>query len=137
MVPTYQLGDEATIEVQVTDSNLTPQTPDAAPTLRIYNASNTKVATILMPPRDRLNAIGLFAHTLLLNWTYSTGHFSWRASWAVAGVAGVQEGYFEVRDGGHADGTVIALAFMQNPDGTALVQHTDDDRFVTSRNPRI
>lgn len=136
MIPRQQLGDELMVTVQVLDTSLVPQTPDAAPTLRIYNSSGTKVATILMPPADRDNVVGLFEHTLLLNWTFAVGFYSWRASYAVGGVAGVEEGYFEVADGGGADGSIIALAFMQNPDGTALVQHTDNDTFLLSRNPR-
>lgn len=136
MIPRQQLGDELDITIQVVDTNLTPQAPDAAPTLRIYNSAGTKVATILMPPADRINVIGLFEHTLLLNWTYAVGFYSWRASYAVGGVNGVQEGYFEVADGGGPDGSIIAVAFMQNPDGTVLVQHTDNDTFLLSRNPR-
>lgn len=137
MIPRQQLGDELDITVQVVDAAMTPQTPDAAPTLRIYNSSGTKVATILMPPADRENVSGLFEHTLLLNWTYAVGFYSWRASYTVGGVAGVNEGYFEVAAGGSADGAIIAIAFMQNPDGTALVQHTDNDTFLLSRNPRV
>ena len=136
MIPRQQLGDELSIAVQAVDASMTPHTPDAAPTLRIYNSAGTKVVTILMPPADQIDVVGLFEHTLLLNWTYAVGFYSWRASYAVAGVTGVAEGYFEVADGGGADGSIIAMAFMQNPDGTVLVQHTDNDTFLLSRNPR-
>ena len=135
MIPRQQLGDELDIAIQVVDTAMTPQTPDAAPTLRIYNSAGTNVATILMPPADRENVVGLFEHTLLLNWTYAVGFYSWRASYTIAGVAGVEEGYFQVAAGGDGNGAVIAMGFLQDPEGTVLILHTDSDALLIQTNP--
>jgi len=136
MIQRKQLGEEIDISVVTTDSSGTPSTPTSAPTLRIYNSSFTKVETILMPPSDYPQVIGKFAHTVLLGWSYAVGRYSWRASYTAGGSSGVQSGYFEIVEGGNADGSIIAIAAMQNPDGTVLVQHTDNDTFLLSRNPR-
>ncbi len=136
MIPRWRLGDEASIAFQVRNASGTVSSPDAAPTVRVYNSSGTKVAQFTVPPKDREDATGWFGHFVRLGSEFSSGLYSWRASWEVSSVAGVASGMFRVIGGGSAAGTVIAMQWFANATGKQIVWQTDSGEVRRGKTPR-
>lgn len=137
MIPRYQLGERASITLQI-DASQTPALPSSAPTVRIYNGAGAKIKELITPPLDADNATGIFQHFVALNDDFVTGVYSWRASATVAGADWVAEGMFEIVGGGGQDGAVISMFFLETPAVTHLLYQVDgDDGVLLARNPRV
>ena len=136
MIPRYQLGERATFTFQV-DASQAPALPSAAPTLRIYNGTGTKIKELTVPPADAAEVTGLFQHFVPLNDDFAVGVYSWRASATAVGADWVAEGLFEIVAGGGQDGAVTSMFFLENAAVKHLLYQVDgDDGVLLARNPR-
>lgn len=113
------LGDELFLGVQCSDA------PDAAPEMRIYTEAGVLVTTKQLPPLDR-SATGLFGYMLPLGTGFSTGRHYARYTYAVSGDQRSELDAFEILPGGHADGQIISMAFLERPDGNDWIIAQDD-----------
>lgn len=136
MIPRWRLGDEAEFAFQVRNASLTVSSPDAAPTLKVYDSAGTKVAEVSVPPQDRQGTTGWFAHFIRLGSQFATGFYSWRASWQVSSVAGVASGMFEIIGGGDPSGAVLSLLFTEGASGNQIVWQTDAGEVRRGRSPQ-
>jgi hypothetical protein len=137
MMTRWRLGDEVPIEFNVTNSSGTPSTPDAAPTVRIYSSSGEKVAQFTVPPKDRSEQTGYFSHFVRLGRAFSAGVYSWRATWEASSAAGIADGVFRIVAGGDADGSVIAMHYLDAGAAPKLVYQTDAGALKHGANPRV
>lgn len=136
----YQLGDEARIGVQCTDSGGTPAAPDAAPTITVYSSSGAKIVeNKAIPPKDRARATGFFEHFVRLGSDFAAGFYTVLYKWATGGGAfnGRAVDHFEILPGGSADGTVLALHYFDAGHAQFLVQQTDAGLVKAGKNPRV
>lgn len=132
-----QLGDEIPIAFQCVDASGVPVEPDAAPTLKVYDESSTKVYDATIPPKDRQRATGLFGHFVRLGSSFTDGQlYSWRATWASGVFNGVRDGRFHVNAGGDADGAVIAMTYVEFPGADRIIYQTDAGLVKQGKNPR-
>lgn len=132
-----QLGDELPIAFQCKNASGVPVEPDAAPTVKVYDESSTKVYDETIPPKDRKRATGFFGHFIRLGSLFTEGQlYIWRATWTTGVFDGVAEGYFHVNAGGDADGAVIAMSYVEFPGAVRIVYQTDAGLVKQGKNPR-
>lgn len=120
------LGSQLRLTVQCTAAGV-PTAPDSAPTLKVYTDTGTLVRSLTVPPQDQTNATGLFGYLLPLNSSYSTGkHFAlW--SWVISSTTYTRElDHFEIVAGGHADGMLNAMFYLDRPDGNDWILTTSE-----------
>lgn len=136
--PRYQLGDLLPLNVWAVTVGGTQTAPDAAPTAKIYAASDvtTPVKTVSLPIDDRYGALVRF-HTMdNLDGDYSTGTYHVIYEYAHSSVGNGGREDFEVVAGGDAMGSVIASECVDRPTGRHVVFALDDGSIRVSRNPR-
>lgn len=136
----YQLGDEAVVGVQCVDGSDVPTAPDAAPTISVYNSSGTKLINDKpIPPKDRANATGLFEHFVRLGSDFAVGIYTVLYKWTTGegAFSGRSVDHFQIVEGGHVDGTVIAMHYYAAQQAAFIVQHTDAGLIKAGKNPRV
>ena len=133
----YQLGDEAVIGVQCRNGSDAPVAPDAAPTVRIYDASGNKVAQFDIPPKDEARSLGLFEHFIRLSADFTEGVYSVVYSWSASGYTGGDVDWLEVLPGGDEAGTVISMTYFETANAGHVVQQLDSGRIKAGKNPYV
>jgi hypothetical protein len=135
----HQLGTELRIPLLCVDANDQPAAPESAPTVEIW-FEGIKVLSDLMIPIDRDILVGQFGCPLYLR-ALDIGNYQAIKRWSVAGVFpgsyfGVEIDDFEIIDGGHDDGSVIAMFYFDTPTARYLVHQVDSGRIKPGRNPK-
>lgn len=134
----YRLGDRLPLRVQTHNADGAPVTPDACPTVDIYDSAGTKVVTAkAIPIQDRYGTTGLFFDHLLLDGTFSTGQYLVRYKWAASGYDGVRISQFRVIAGGNVRGQYVSMTFYPRPFAKFLVGQTDSGTIERVRNPKF
>jgi hypothetical protein len=128
------IGDWVTITVQCETTS--PVAPTAAPTLSIYNASDTVVVdAVKMGPWLAGVATGVFSRRVRITSAFSAGRHTVRITWASGGnnYAALQS--FEVT-AGDAAGAVVSLCDYPRPQRRYAVSVQDDGTLRARVNPR-
>lgn len=132
------LGEEIWLGCQCRDATGQFVAPDAAPTMHIIRASTgALVVSKSIPAHDRYGTTGLFGYRQFLGSTFSTGMYYALYSWTDGAHTGGDFDVFDVQPGGDAGGSVISMAFIDNPRADFIVGQTDGGNLVHYRNPRI
>jgi hypothetical protein len=135
----YQAGDRVPLVVEI---HQLPgfggaQLPDAAPAARVFDAAGAVVADYALPPLDPVSFPGLFCRPIHLDGRYAPGQYAVRYAWAVAAAPRAALSIFEVRPGGHGDGTFIACYAFHRPHAEMLVAQMDSGKLFRGRNPYV
>ncbi len=137
----YQCGVEVPFVLQCTDVNNSPNDPLAIPSLSIYldGAPPVLKGTYAIPADLRGTATGVFRFPLFLDTLYrTTGRYLAIFKWTDSnGVAHHKPGSFYILPGGHPDGAILSMVYIQRPDATYLMHQNDSGRLVRGRNPRV
>lgn len=131
----YQLGERVPLSLVTVDANDTPTLPDAAPQADVYSGS-ALVASVKLPVVDLARRV--FGLRLPLASGFATGAYDVAFRWFLSGTENGTTARFEVRAGGHAEGSVIGLTyFLPNLERPSLVFQTDGGFVGAYRNPRV
>lgn len=131
----YQLGDLVPLSLVTVDADDTPTLPDAAPQADIYSGS-ALVASVKLPVVDLTRRV--FGLRLPLSSAFAAGSYDVAFRWLLSATENGATARFEVRAGGHAEGSVIGLSYFQpNLERPAVVFQTDGGFVGAYRNPRV
>ena len=120
-----------------TRSGNTPYAPPTAPLAAVYNDAGTKVSSFKIPPIDRGAITGMFVGRLRLDASYPIGHYRVAVNFVANSVKQLRVLHFEVVDGGHVDGAVIAMADFPRPHARFLLEKLDSNQRLILKNPRV
>jgi hypothetical protein len=132
----YQLGQFVPLAVRTVNGSDVAGLPDDAPAALVYSDSG-KVLTQLLPIKDRFAVTGFFFHRLPLGAAFAAGRHWVLYQWLRSGTHFAESDVFEIGDGGHADGAVLALHHYRRPNAEFVVQQLDSGKLVRGRNPRL
>lgn len=137
----FQQGQELPLVLQCTNAADVPADPAAVPTVTIYRdvpSGPLLVQTVELGADLRGVQAGLFRRPLFLGHLYATsGRYLLVYRWAAADATPrVRAGSFLLLPGGSADGSVIALHYVERPDARHLLYQTDSGSLLRGRNPR-
>ena len=133
----FQLGDWLPIMLQTRTGAGVPTAPDAKPTFKAFDSSDTLIETINLPASKAYPYItGLFEHKRLLDSSYSTGKYYFALQWAISSTDYMRLGIFEILAGGDADGAVMGMNWFELPESKQVVMALDGGALRAGRNPR-
>jgi hypothetical protein len=139
----YQLGDHVRLVCECKTSSGVPTEPDSAPTVSVFSPTATIINNKTIPPLDRYNATGVFSYELFLGastWVpglFAAGKLWVLYNWVIAGVSGADIDCFDILAGGHANGSVIAMHWLEKPHGNYIVMQLNSGRLIKRRNPSL
>lgn len=132
-----QLGDWLVLDV-LTTSLITPTAPTAAPVVTIYNSAGTSVGTTWkMPPMQLGRRTGLFLIRILLNSSFSAGHYTGVITCTTGGNSFMATFNFTVAANGNAKGAYQQLYHFDCPNFEYIVGQTEDGTLEWRKNPRV
>lgn len=132
-----QLGQEIEFRVSCTNASRVQVAPDAAPEVRVYNASGVRVLTRSIPTQDKPGATGVFMLAQHLDSNFAVGRYYVRTTWTTGAHSGVQLDCFEVIPGGDANGQVISMTWTTLPHFRHLIYQTDTGQLFKGGNPTV
>lgn len=133
----YQLGQTVPLRVQTLNANSVAATPDDVPTVKLWDAAGNRVLTAKMPAVERYIQTGRFLLPVFLNGQFAAGLYQAVYYYGIAGYHGLESDTFEVLPGGHADGSVISMYFLDRPQARYIVYQTDAGVLIQGRNPTV
>lgn len=137
-IGTYQVGREVTYRVHTTNASKTPQAPDEAPLMFLYDANGTTIyGGRSVPSRDYPLKTGLFEGRIFLDERFEVGNYTLRVSWLVSGTEFSRTLCFEVIPASDGSGQVLSMYYFQKPNANYLVQGRDSGRIYKGKNPRV
>ncbi len=113
-----------------------PFSPPTAPRATIYDSSDAKLSSFLIPPIDKGGLTGMFVGKLRLSSTYPAGHYRVAINFVANSVKQLAVCHFEVVAGGHVDGAVVSMQFYPRPHANFLVERLDSNQRLIIKNPR-
>lgn len=132
----YFQGQTIDLRVQARDVNGTPAAVAAAPVVKVWRGA-TLLLNAPMPVLDRYQVTGLFHLPLFLGGAYTAGNYQVVYYYVAGSRRGVEVDGFEVTPGGHGDGDVISMYFLDRPDARFLVQKLTSGKIIQGRNPTV
>lgn len=136
----YQQGQEVPLLLRCVNADLEPETPQAAPTVKVYRdaAPPVLVETLRMARVEQGEQEGAFRLPRFLGPAYATAGrylvtFHWLTQDAVAMTRCCS---FTLLPGGDADGAVISMYHIERPNARYLIWQTDGGRLARGKNPR-
>jgi hypothetical protein len=133
----YQLGETLPLLAQTHDANGVAATPADVPTVKIWNSAGALVLARKMPSIERFTQTGRFLLPVFLNGVFATDLYRAVYHYNVSTYRGLDVDYFQVIDGGNADGNVISMYFFDRPQAKYIVYQTDAGVLIQGRNPTV
>ena len=133
----YQLGSTVGIYLRTVDGSGVPAEPADTPYAIVWNGS-TEVLRAGIAIIEREAVPGYFFKQLFLNSDFAAGNYMVDLRWVMSGgYQGMEQRYFEIVPGGHADGSVVAAYWYNRPHVSCLVHQSESGNLLPGKNPRL